>query len=466
MLENAYRLTRLIGEGGMGAVYEAVHLRLNKRVAIKLLASELSTNSEALARFHREAQITSHLGHPHLVNVSDFGVAATGEPYIVMEYLNGEDLEHRIAREGKLPINVVLHIVKQAASALNAAHAQGVVHRDLKPANLFLMQVQGEPDFVKILDFGVSKMKAARTKLTRASAVIGTPNYMSPEQAMGLVDEIDHRADQWALACIGWEMLSGRPPFNAEDMNALFYQITNLEPQPLAKRVPGLPEEVEQVLRRALSKKSTDRYDNIREFNREMEVAVMGFASDPTPSPVSPASLALIHQDSEPLRLGEVVAAESAKVESFMGPTDTPPFGDAAASGVFSWGSGKYPGKSLFKQTIKIPIAGIVLLGIVIAIWFERSAEPIPAAKMDKVPTRSPVTTVVPIAPLPPPTPPIPDEGLVTGAPPVPTAKAIKPKRQDNPSVKTNPSKAKGWVDPFMNTEVDLPSRSKVYPPK
>jgi eukaryotic-like serine/threonine-protein kinase len=291
VLEGAYRITRLLGEGGMGAVYEAVQLRLNKRVAIKLMARDLAANREALARFHREAEITSHLGHPHLVIVFDFGQAESGEPYLVMEYLEGEDLDHRLRRVGRLPIEITVHVVRQVASALNAAHDQGVVHRDLKPGNVFLVQVPGEPDFVKVLDFGISKMKAARTQLTSASAVMGTPNYMSPEQATGMLDDIDHRADQWALACIAWEMLLGRCPFVADEAAALLYQIINLDPHPLAPRVPGLPSAVETVLRRALRKKPAERFSSMREFSRELEAAAFGRPADVTPAPVMVSSI-------------------------------------------------------------------------------------------------------------------------------------------------------------------------------
>jgi serine/threonine protein kinase len=286
VLEGAYRITRLIGQGGMGAVYEAVQLRLNKRVAVKLMARDLAANREALARFHREAEITSHLGHPHLVTVFDFGQAESGEPYLVMEFLDGEDLDHRLRRVGRMAIEAASHVVRQVASALNAAHDQGVVHRDLKPGNVFLLQIPGEPDFVKVLDFGISKMKAARTQLTNASAVMGTPNYMSPEQATGAVEEIDHRTDQWALACIAWEMLLGRGPFVADEVAALLYQIINLDPHPLAPRVPGLPPAVESVLRRALSKRPADRFPSMREFSRAFEAAAAGRPADATPAPV------------------------------------------------------------------------------------------------------------------------------------------------------------------------------------
>jgi tRNA A-37 threonylcarbamoyl transferase component Bud32 len=287
VLEGAYRLVRLMGEGGMGAVYEAIQLRLNKRVAVKLMARELAQNQEALARFHREAEITSQLGHPHLVNVIDFGTAETGEPYLVMEYLEGEDLEHRLLAEGCLSIEAAVHITKQVASALGAAHARDIVHRDLKPANIFLVQVPGEPDFVKVLDFGISKVKAARAKLTRATAVIGTPNYMSPEQAAGRVEETDHRADQWALACIVWEMLAGRTPFIADDVSPLFYQITTLDPPSLSKLVPELPAEVDGVLKRALAKTPADRFASMREFSRAFEEAGLGRPADLTPTPVN-----------------------------------------------------------------------------------------------------------------------------------------------------------------------------------
>jgi serine/threonine-protein kinase len=286
VLEGAYRITRLLGEGGMGAVYEAVQLRLNKRVAVKVMSRELAANSEALARFHREAEITSLLGHAHLVTIIDFGMAQTGEPYLVMEYLDGEDLEHRIQRDGRLSIDTAVHITRQVASALSATHAKDVVHRDLKPANIFLLQMAGEPDFVKVLDFGISKMKAARTKLTRALSILGTPNYMSPEQATGMIDEIDHRTDQWALACIAWEMLSGRSPFAADDLSVLLYQIINLAPQPLSKRVPDLPSEVEPVLRRALSKQMSDRFPSITDFSRAFGVAALGRPAEVTPPPV------------------------------------------------------------------------------------------------------------------------------------------------------------------------------------
>ena len=287
ILEGAYRIFRIIGEGGMGTVYEGQQLRLNKRVAIKVMSRELAANPEALARFRREAEVTSSIGHPHIVQVFDFGNTPTGEPFMVMEYLDGEDLESRLHRVGRLPPAGVIHVVKQVASALTATHEQGIVHRDLKPANVYLLKVAGEVDFVKVVDFGISKVRAAITKLTQASVVMGSPQFMSPEQAQGRVEEIDLRTDEWALACIAWEMLSGRCPFTGEDVASLLYQVVHEEPPPLAAMVPGLRPEVEEVLRCALAKNRTDRFVTIRAFARALETAIQGSVAsyEPTPPP-------------------------------------------------------------------------------------------------------------------------------------------------------------------------------------
>ena len=220
----------------MGAVYTATHIRLSKRVAVKVMARELADNPEALLRFHREAVVTSGLGHPHIVQVFDFSSMPTGEPFLVMEFLEGEDLDQRLRRDRRLSPTSTLRIIKQVASALAATHAKKIVHRDLKPANIYLLAAAEEADFVKVLDFGISKVRAATTKLTRAESVMGTPDYMSPEQALGAIDEIDERTDQWALACITWECFSGRAPFIGENVPSLLFQVVHEQPPPLAPR--------------------------------------------------------------------------------------------------------------------------------------------------------------------------------------------------------------------------------------
>ena len=292
VLGDAYQLVRRIATGGMGTVYQAEHLRLGKRCAVKVMASELAANSEALTRFHREVEVTAKLDHPNIVQVMDFGAAPGGEPYLVMEYLDGEDLAQRLRRVGRFTPPAVAHIVKQVASALAATHAGGIVHRDLKPANIILLSLPGggaaDSDFVKVVDFGISKVKHAGPRLTRASVLMGTPHYMPPEQASGRIDAIDHRSDQWALACIAWEMLAGQGPFWGKDVTALLFQIVHEDPLPQAARTARLPAPVFQVLQRALSKRPRDRFPGITAFSRALEAALLAPAPTEHPTAAGP----------------------------------------------------------------------------------------------------------------------------------------------------------------------------------
>jgi serine/threonine protein kinase len=276
VLGEVYRITRRLAEGGMGAVYEAEHLRTGRRCAVKVLAPELSANTEALTRFHREVEITAKLAHPHVVQVFDVGQLASGQPYLVMEFLEGEDLAQRLRRVGRMNLIEAVHIAKQIASALAGTHSHGIVHRDLKPANIFLLAVEGSPDFVKVVDFGISKIPRSADKLTRASVLIGTPEYMAPEQASGLGDSLDHRTDQWALAAIVWEMVSGRPPFAAPELSALLFAIVHHPPAPLHGGTAGpAVTAVETVLLRALSKRQSDRFPTVNSFVRALESAAV-----------------------------------------------------------------------------------------------------------------------------------------------------------------------------------------------
>jgi eukaryotic-like serine/threonine-protein kinase len=273
VLDGAYRLTRLIYQGGMGTVYEGVQLRLDKRVAVKVMVRELSEHPEALARFKREVKITSKLAHPHIVQLLDFGATAAGQPYLVTEFLEGEDLEQRLQRSGRLPLPTALAILRQVASALVAIHAKGIIHRDLKPGNVLLITSDGIADFVKVLDFGVSKVASSATQLTHTMAVLGTPEYMSPEQASGRASDVDHRSDQWALACTTWRMLSGYPPFTGTHLDDLLTRIVNEDPPSFRDFAPDLPAPIEQVLRRGLAKARSSRYASIGAFMRALENA-------------------------------------------------------------------------------------------------------------------------------------------------------------------------------------------------
>lgn len=300
VLDGAYHLTRLMSEGGMARVYEAIQLRLQRRVAVKVLSGELSDSPEALARFRREVKVTSQLAHPHVVQLLDFGTIGGTRPYLVTEYLEGEDLEQRLDRVRRVPLAEALRLLKQIASALVAVHARGIVHRDLKPANVLLLDVAGAPDFVKVIDFGISKIARSETRLTGPSSVLGTPDYMSPEQASGRAAEVDHRSDQWALACIAWALLVGRPPFSGSEvsateiarghgreggavqggsmseLNAVLERIVNQDPPALAAVAPELPRALEAVFRRALAKPPAKRFPTVTAFLRAFEAAAAG----------------------------------------------------------------------------------------------------------------------------------------------------------------------------------------------
>jgi tRNA A-37 threonylcarbamoyl transferase component Bud32 len=255
----------------MGEVYEAVHTRFPGRFAIKVLLDEMAKKEDVQKRFRREAEIACSLRHPNIVQVTDFNWLPDQSPYLVMEYLEGEEVDHVLRRLGALPLLAVLDMVGQVASALAAAHEKHIIHRDLKPQNLFLVTVPGdERRVVKILDFGISKMCEATTHLTRQAAVIGTPKYMAPEQACGLIDQIDQRSDEFSLAAITYEMITGRPPFHAESVDAVLFQVVHQEPPPFAQPMPA----VEAVVRRGLAKMQDARFPTVRAFHQALVSAV------------------------------------------------------------------------------------------------------------------------------------------------------------------------------------------------
>ncbi len=281
VLRATYRITELIDEGGMGRVYAAEHVRLRRKVAVKVLAQHLSSDVSALARFQREAEIASQLHHPHVVHILDFDTTESGEPYIVMEFLDGEPLSQYIDRVGQLPLLRALQVVNQIAWGLSAAHQAGVVHRDLKPDNVFLLRMQDDSIFVKLLDFGISKRVEGHRKVTREFDVLGTPDYMAPEQAMGLTAKVDHRADQFALAAMSYELFSGQLPFPADSVGEILRKVVSEDP-PLLSSFTDVSEEIAHVIQKGLSKSPDDRYESITAFAMALASAV---GRIPTPPP-------------------------------------------------------------------------------------------------------------------------------------------------------------------------------------
>jgi eukaryotic-like serine/threonine-protein kinase len=260
-----YEVVRHIGEGGMASVYEARHVEIQRPFALKFLHPWLCADDEWLERFRREAGAGGALISEHITAIVDIGITPDETPYIVMEFLTGEDLGQRLARENSLKPADAIEIVIQACCGLGVAHAAGVVHRDLKPENLFLCDRQLGGSVVKILDFGIAKLRNAQAQVTRAGMVIGTPFYMSPEQAAGRGD-VDHRSDIYALGVILYELLSGEKPFVGENHSVVLGQIINSATPALQDELPTVSAELALVVQRAMAKSPRDRFQTAAEF--------------------------------------------------------------------------------------------------------------------------------------------------------------------------------------------------------
>lgn len=249
-----YTVVRLLGRGGMGAVYEARHVVLARRAAIKFLLPQLAENAELLRRFENEAKAAGQLEHPNIAAVIDFGRAADGSPYLLMEYLEGEDCAQLLERHGRLPVARAVDLVVQACRGLAVAHRANIVHRDLKPENLFIVRAGDSGDWVKVLDFGIAKLRPTDGGVpTRTGATLGTAYYMSPEQARGAVD-VDRRTDVWSLGVVLYELLSGQRPFGGDQFLHIVHRILSVDPAPLASVQPGLPPALLDVVARAMEK--------------------------------------------------------------------------------------------------------------------------------------------------------------------------------------------------------------------
>ncbi|HWZ92808.1 MAG TPA: serine/threonine-protein kinase, partial [Polyangiaceae bacterium] len=269
ILAGKFRIERVLGQGGMGVVVAATHIQLEERVALKFLLPEALSNPEAVARFAREARAAVKIKSEHVARVSDVGTLDSGSPYMVMEYLEGQDLADWVRKSGAMRQPDAVEFVLQACEAIAEAHALGIVHRDLKPANLFVTRrVDGSP-CIKVLDFGISKLTVPGSTsdmgMTRTSTVMGSPLYMSPEQ-MSSTRNVDARTDIWALGIILYEVLSGRVPFEAETMPQLCGMILQDAPRPLRELRPDVPDGLQWVVLRCLEKNRDARFANVAEL--------------------------------------------------------------------------------------------------------------------------------------------------------------------------------------------------------
>ena len=276
-LGDRYRIEKLLGEGGMGAVYQAEHILMRKRMAIKVLHPEMTRLPEVVARFEREAMAAAHIDHPHVVTATDFGKLEDGSFFLALEYVEGKSLRDVVA-QGRLDLGRGLHIARQIAAALSRAHQLKIVHRDLKPENVMLVTRDNDPDFVKVLDFGIAKVQIGeltagdvnkaepgQALLTQAGMVYGTPEYMAPEQALG--QPVDPRADLYALGVMLYEMITGVRPFDAESKVALLGMQVTMPVPPMANKAPdaNVPPEVEAFVLRLLAKEASERTPDARE---------------------------------------------------------------------------------------------------------------------------------------------------------------------------------------------------------
>lgn len=293
VLADRYRLEKRIGDGAMGWVFVAEHVEIGKKVAVKVLRPSLCRLPEAVSRFRREARAATTIGSKHIVDVTDFGITEGQSVFFVMEFLDGEDLSRTVKNEGALPWPRVLHILDQLCEALGAAHEQGIIHRDVKPANFYRVEVGGDPDFIKVLDFGIARLASPKDSIvTQTGVVMGTPDYMAPEQAMG--KHVDERADIYSLGASAYALLTGRPPFKGANEYDVIYKQLNEEPAPPSEVAPvaaELPKWLDPIILRAMQKKPEDRYQTMKEFADAIGEARMR-ATNPgfVPAPQDPGS--------------------------------------------------------------------------------------------------------------------------------------------------------------------------------
>lgn len=267
VLGGSYRLDRAIARGGMGRLYQATHTRLPRKVAVKVLHEPHAQRAEAVRRFEREASALCRLDHPNVLSVLDFLRTADGRGAIVTPLLEGQTLEARLAREGKLEGGVAVHIALEMCRGLSAAHSEGIVHRDLKPSNVFLVERGSGPSVVKLLDFGVAKLDG--DDMTRTGVVLGTPAYMAPEQASGSA-HVDARADVYAVGAVLYRMLVGVAPYEGPDASNVLSQLLSGAPERLGARA-AIPAALEAIVERAMAREPSERFANIEALSDALE---------------------------------------------------------------------------------------------------------------------------------------------------------------------------------------------------
>jgi serine/threonine-protein kinase len=433
-----YELVRLIGEGGMGAVYEATHVDLGKRVAIKTLLPSAARKDDVRARFLREGQVASRIRHPNVVDVTDVG-EQDGSPYLVMELLDGEDLARMLERTGPLPIDELLAIMLPVLAGVAAGHDAKIIHRDIKPQNIFLARGPRGAITPKVLDFGISKIvTGSKAGLTQTGALLGTVMYLSPEQARG-AKYVDERTDQYALGLVLYEGITGRRAYDGENPLAIIADIAASRFELPHRFRSDLPEGLEKVLLRALAANESDRFPNLYAFGNELlpfasqkTRALMGdtfdrdATSDPlladaaSVAPVPPASVAPTphpSSGSSQAKTWLLPSESSAPATSHQLPAVTTL--RSAASAVREPVGAASAGRSQ-RVWQALGLGGIAIGAVAVVLLVTRSSAPPPRARpeADESVDRPPARSAAP-PPLPPPAP-----AVVAVPPPVPVVAA------------------------------------------
>jgi serine/threonine-protein kinase len=312
-LGDRYRVLARIGEGGMGTVYRVEHVVLGKRMAVKVLRPEFSTDEDLVRRFQREAVAASRIGQENIVDVVDFGRTREGNLYFVMEELDGVSLASVLHAAGPLPFDRAARILAQVCRALGAAHGHGIVHRDLKPDNVIVVRHDDGTDLVKVVDFGISKSAGdGEDRLTRAGTIIGTPEYMAPEQ--GAAASVDHRADVYAFGILAYELITGTVPFQGATAIAILIEHQTKPPEPPGRRRDGVPAALEQLILKCMEKRREARYQSMVEVAEQLSevLALFGLppvydkTRTPPPLPVPPGFTVRFHTPVKSARGGTV----------------------------------------------------------------------------------------------------------------------------------------------------------------
>jgi eukaryotic-like serine/threonine-protein kinase len=366
IIDGKYRIVRLLGEGGMGAVYEGENTRIHRRVAIKVLHSAVAATGEAVARFEREAQAAGRIGSEHIVEVLDLGNLPSGDRYMVMEFMDGDSLSGRIRARGRLTPGEAFPIMHQLLEALAAAHGAGIIHRDLKPDNVYLLKSRGgKADFVKLLDFGISKFNQlsgdSGFSMTRTGAVMGTPYYMAPEQAKGS-RELDHRVDLYAAGVILYEAITGEVPFNADTFNELLFKIVLEAARPVEQVVPGLDPAFAAIVNKSMAREPSARFQTAREFQQALDQWAAG--AGPQLAAALNASARTAPQAHQPIQTGQYGAVGTGQYPAAPAHTlgtGTP--GSWANTGAYGAAGEPAPKKSNTAMLVGIAAAAIVVLG-------------------------------------------------------------------------------------------------------